>query len=267
MAFSSVESAIRHGDSITLEAIGNLLGSDVKSETNKLLAVFSNATQEHKLILEGIAEKQGYSDGLLYSLFQMAVANGVAPLIIFMGVGALTDFGPLIANPKVLLLGAAAQLGIFSTLLGVLLLNDVGWVPFSLADAAAIGIIGGADGPTAIYVAGRLAPDLLGAIAVAAYSYMALVPLIQPPIMRALTTQRERRIVMKQLRPVRKLEKMIFPLVLFVMTSLLLPAAAPLLGMFCLGNLMRESDRHSTERVNEYHHNFFGFGCRVKIGG
>ena len=179
-------------------------------------------------------------DGLLHLVYIVGIETGVFPLIIFMGVGAMTDFGPLLANPRTLLLGAAAQFGIFATLLGALGLSSLGWMDFSLRQAAAIGIIGGADGPTAIYVAGQLAPELLGAIAVAAYSYMALVPLIQPPIMRALTTDRERRIQMIQLREVSQLEKIVFPLLLLLLVALLLPAAAPLLGMFAFGNLMRE---------------------------
>ena len=180
------------------------------------------------------------SGGLLYYIYRAGIATGVFPLIIFMGVGALTDFGPLLANPRTLFLGAAAQFGIFSTVLGAAALGGTPLFDFSLQDAAAIGIIGGADGPTAIFVASRLSPDLLGAIAVAAYSYMALVPLIQPPIMRALTTEAERRIEMVQLRPVSQLEKILFPLALLLLVALLLPAAAPLLGMFCFGNLMRE---------------------------
>jgi oxaloacetate decarboxylase beta subunit len=165
----------------------------------------------------------------------------VFPLLIFMGVGAMTDFGPLLANPKTLLLGAAAQVGIFSTLLGALVVTDLGILNYSIQQAAANGIIGGADGPTAIYVAGILAPELLGAIAVAAYSYMALVPLIQPPIMRALTTQAEREITMVQLRDVSRAEKILFPMVLLILVALVVPSAAPLLGMFCFGNLMKES--------------------------
>jgi oxaloacetate decarboxylase beta subunit len=179
-------------------------------------------------------------DGLLYFLYSSGITNGVFPLLIFMGVGALTDFGPLLANPRTLFLGAAAQFGIFATLLGALGLTSLGWADFSLRDAAAIGIIGGADGPTAIYVAGQLAPDLLGAIAVAAYSYMALVPLIQPPIMKALTTEEERKIEMVQLREVSKTERILFPIVLLLLVALLLPSAAPLLGMLAFGNLMRE---------------------------
>ncbi len=172
--------------------------------------------------------------GLLYYLYQGVVLE-IYPPLIFLGVGAMTDFGPLIANPKSLLLGAAAQLGVFITLIGALLLG------FTPAEASAIGIIGGADGPTAIYLTGKLAPHLLGPIAVAAYSYMALVPVIQPPIMRALTTKKERMIVMDQLRPVSKREKIIFPIAVTVIVSLMLPAAAPLIGMLMLGNLFRES--------------------------
>jgi len=192
--------------------------------------------------------------GMLYYIYHIGIETGVFPLIIFMGVGALTDFGALIANPKTLFLGAAAQFGIFATLFGAILLNYVPGMEFSMTDAAAIAIIGGADGPTAIFLASKLAPQLLGAIAVAAYSYMALVPLIQPPIMRALTTPAERQIKMKQLRPVSKKEKIIFPLAVLLMTILFLPAATPLVGMFCLGNLMRESgvvDRLSSTAQNE----------------
>jgi len=179
-------------------------------------------------------------DGLLHLSYVVGIETGAFPLIIFMGVGALTDFGPLLANPKTLFLGAAAQFGIFATLLGALGLTELGVMDFSLREAAAIGIIGGADGPTAIYVAGKLAPQLLGAIAVAAYSYMALVPLIQPPIMKLLTTEAERKIEMVQLREVSKAERIIFPLLLLLLVALLLPSAAPLLGMLCFGNLMRE---------------------------
>jgi len=178
--------------------------------------------------------------GLLYLIYEAGLTTGVFPLLIFMGVGAMTDFGPLLANPRTLLLGAAAQFGIFAALLGALSLNYLG-LDFSLADAASIGIIGGADGPTSIYVTSRLSPDLLGAVAVAAYSYMALVPLIQPPVIRLLTTEKQRRIKMEQLRPVGRLEKILFPILLLVLVALLLPDAAPLLGMFCFGNLMKES--------------------------
>jgi oxaloacetate decarboxylase beta subunit len=179
-------------------------------------------------------------DGLLHLTYVIGIETGAFPLIIFMGVGALTDFGPLLANPRTLFLGAAAQFGIFATLLGALGLSSLGIMDFTLREAAAIGIIGGADGPTAIYVAGQLAPHMLGAIAVAAYSYMALVPLIQPPIMRALTTEAERKIKMEQLREVSRAERIIFPLLLLLLVALLLPSAAPLLGMLCFGNLMRE---------------------------
>jgi len=179
-------------------------------------------------------------DGLLHLIYVAGIETGVFPLIIFMGVGALTDFGPLLANPRTLFLGAAAQFGIFATLLGALGMTSLGWTDFTLREAAAIGIIGGADGPTTIYLAAKLAPHLLGACAVAAYSYMALVPLIQPPIMRALTTEAERKIEMVQLRPVSRREKIVFPMVLLLLVAFLLPAAAPLLGMFCFGNLMKE---------------------------
>ncbi|MBR9726539.1 sodium ion-translocating decarboxylase subunit beta [Shewanella intestini] len=192
--------------------------------------------------------------GLLYYVYYIGIETGIFPLLIFMGVGALTDFGALIANPRTLLLGASAQFGIFATLLGAIGLNLVPGFEFSMTDAAAIAIIGGADGPTAIFLASKLAPELLGAIAVAAYSYMALVPLIQPPIMRLFTTQAEREIKMEQLREVSKKEKIIFPLMVLGLTILFLPAATPLIGMFCLGNLMRESgvvDRLSSTAQNE----------------
>ena len=179
--------------------------------------------------------------GILHLFYMVGIESGAFPLIIFMGVGAMTDFGPLLANPKTLLLGAAAQFGIFATLLGAVGLSVLGVFDFSLKQAAAIGIIGGADGPTSIYVASILAPELLGAIAVASYSYMALVPLIQPPIMRAMTNANERKIKMVQLREVSKIEKIVFPIVLLLLVALLLPAAAPLLGMFAFGNLMKES--------------------------
>lgn len=179
-------------------------------------------------------------DGLLHLIYVVGIETGAFPLLIFMGVGAMTDFGPVLANPKTFLLGAAAQFGIFATLLGALVLNSLGWMEFSLSQAAAIGIIGGADGPTAIFVAGKLAPELLGAIAIAAYSYMALVPIIQPPIMKALTNEDERKIVMVQLRDVSQIERIVFPLLLLLLVAFLLPSAAPLLGMFCFGNLMRE---------------------------
>ena len=178
--------------------------------------------------------------GLLYYIYHAGIETGLFPLIIFMGVGAMTDFGPLLANPRTLLLGAAAQVGIFSTVLGAVALGHFGILDFSIRDAASIGIIGGADGPTAIFVTSKLAPELLGAVAVAAYSYMALVPIIQPPIMKAMTTQAEREIKMEQLRPVSKAEKIVFPLTLLVLVAMLLPDAAPLLGMFCFGNLMKE---------------------------
>ncbi|MDX2424866.1 MAG: sodium ion-translocating decarboxylase subunit beta [Cycloclasticus sp.] len=193
-------------------------------------------------------------DGMLGILYHMGVDTGLFPLLIFMGVGALTDFGALIAMPSLLVLGAAAQVGIFATLLGALAMNLIPGMEFSLADASAIAIIGGADGPTAIFLASKLAPDLLGAIAVAAYSYMALVPIIQPPIMRALTTESERKVEMKHLRHVSKKERIIFPLLILTVVILFLPASAPLIGMLAFGNLLRESgvvDRLSSTAQNE----------------
>ena len=225
-------------------------------------------------LAEPIYDSAGHMDspgGLLYYIYEAGIATGIFPLIIFMGVGAMTDFGPLLANPRTLFLGAAAQFGIFTTVIGALALTSIGLMDFSLADAAAIGIIGGADGPTAIFVASRLAPDLLGAIAVAAYSYMALVPMIQPPIMKALTTQKEREILMQQLRPVSQREKIVFPLSLLVLVALFLPTAAPLLGMFCFGNLMKESG--VVERLSDTAQNalinittiFLGLGVGSKL--
>lgn len=184
----------------------------------------------------------GEGAGILHLFYEVGLPTSVFPLLIFMGVGAMTDFGPMLANPKTLLLGAAAQFGIFATLLGALALAAVGMpgMEFTLREAASIAIIGGADGPTSIFVTAKLAPHLLGPIAVAAYSYMALVPLIQPPIMRALTTKEERAIVMTQLRHVGQAEKIVFPLMLALLVGLLLPDAAPLVGMFAFGNLLRE---------------------------
>ena len=193
-------------------------------------------------------------DGLLGILYHAGIETGLFPLLIFMGVGAMTDFGPLLARPSLMILGAAAQFGIFFTLFGAIAMNLIPGMEFTMADAAAIAIIGGADGPTAIYVASRLAPDLLGAIAVAAYSYMALVPIIQPPIMKLLTTEEERKTKMTQLRRVSKLEKILFPLILLLIAILLLPSATPLVGMLCFGNLLRECgvvERLSNTAQNE----------------
>ncbi|MDO5295859.1 MAG: sodium ion-translocating decarboxylase subunit beta [bacterium] len=189
--------------------------------------------------LAGIADPGGF----LYAVrdFGINPDSCLFPLLIFMGVGAMTDFGPLIANPRTALLGGAAQFGIFTSLIGAVLLNDyVPGIEFSLKDAASIGIIGGADGPTSIFLSSKLSPNLVGSIAVAAYSYMALVPIIQPPIMRWLTTKEERSIVMKQLRPVSKLEKVIFPLVVLLLCAIFLPSAAPLIGALMFGNLAKE---------------------------
>ena len=178
--------------------------------------------------------------GFIKILYDAGIETGLFPILIFMGVGSMTDFGPLIANPKTLLLGAAAQLGIFTALLGALLLSFIPGINFDLAVAGSIGIIGGADGPTAIYVTSRLAPAYLGSIAVAAYSYMALVPVIQPPIMKMLTTEKERKIRMSQLRPVSKTEKIIFPVMVTTICAILLPSAAPLIGALMFGNLAKQ---------------------------
>ena len=199
---------------------------------------------------EGVVnwEALGNLEGGLIDYLYLGVKLGIYPCLIFVGVGAMTDFGPLIANPKSLLLGAAAQLGIFITYIGAVLLGFTG------AEASSIGIIGGADGPTAIFTTSHLAPHLLGPIAVAAYSYMALVPVIQPPIMRALTTKEERKIRMKQLRPVTKTEKILFPIIVTIFVAFLVPSAAPLIGCLMLGNLMRETgvvDRLSNTVQNE----------------
>ncbi len=194
------------------------------------------------------------AEGLLGLIYEFGVETGVFPLLIFLGIGAMTDFGPLIANPLTALLGAAAQVGIFTTVIGALLLTRFAGFAFTLQDAGAIGIIGGADGPTAIFLASRLSPELLGAIAIAAYSYMALVPIVQPPIMRALTTQGERSIRMRQLRPVTRLERVLFPVVVLGLAVALLPEATPLVGMLMFGNLLKESgvvERLSQASQNE----------------
>ena len=203
----------------------------------------------------GVAEVLDGVKGFLLYIYDIGVAPpSIFPLIIFMGIGAMTDFGPMIANPKVALLGGAAQFGIFATVLGALALTDMGLVDFSLKQAASIGIIGGADGPTAIFLTGRLAPELMGAIVVAAYSYMALVPIIQPPIMRALTTVEERKIKMKQLREVSRKEKIIFVFLVALLCILFVPSAAPLMGMLMFGNLLKESkvvDRLAKTAAND----------------
>ena len=179
-------------------------------------------------------------NGMLHIIYDAGVGNEFFPMLVFMGIGAMTDFGPLIANPKTALLGGAAQLGVFFTMFGVALMNLIPGIDYTMLQACAISIIGGADGPTTIYVAGKLAPEMLAVVAVAAYSYMALVPLIQPPIMRALTTKKERCIKMKQLREVSRLERIMFPILLLVITILLLPPAAPLIGMIAFGNFIHE---------------------------
>jgi sodium ion-translocating decarboxylase beta subunit len=237
---------------LSMSPIEKLVYANNPSEINQIISEYfgsgvdlslllKNASYMDLKIINDAAQGMGYAPGILYIFYEVAIGSGIAPLLIFMGVGAMTDFGPLLANPKTLILGAAAQFGIFATVMGALLLDYYGLIDFTLKQAAATGIIGGADGPTAIYVSSILAPELLGPIAVAAYSYMALVPLIQPPIMRALTSESERTIQMVQLRNVSQKEKIIFPIMLFLLVGLLLPSAAPLLGMLCLGNLMKES--------------------------
>lgn len=192
--------------------------------------------------------------GMLRIIYDAGVGNEFFPMLIFMGIGAMTDFGPLIANPKMALLGGAAQLGVFFTLFGVALMNLIPGIDYNMLQASAIAIIGGADGPTSIYVSGKLAPEMMAVIAVAAYSYMALVPMIQPPIMKLLTTEKERKIKMNQLRYVSKTEKIVFPLLLLVLTILLLPSAAPLIGMLAFGNFVKQCgvvDRLSKTMENE----------------
>jgi sodium ion-translocating decarboxylase beta subunit len=238
LALSPIEKLIYFSNAQELSGALSLVAL---GDTDSLSSFLKTASHSQLWLLNEYAAELGYSAGILNTFYSVAIGSGVAPLVIFMGVGAMTDFGPMLANPKTLILGAAAQFGIFATVIGALLLNKLGIVTFTLKQAAATGIIGGADGPTAIYVSSILAPELLGAIAVAAYSYMALVPLIQPPIMRFLTTKTERRIKMVQLREVSQKEKIIFPIILVFLVGMMLPSAAPLIGMFCFGNLMRES--------------------------
>jgi len=238
LALSPIEKLIYFSNS---EELAGALSLVVLGDAESLSAFLKTASHSQLWLLNEYAAELGYKPGILNTFYSVAIGSGVAPLVIFMGVGAMTDFGPMLANPKTLILGAAAQFGIFATVIGALLLNELGIVSFTLKQAAATGIIGGADGPTAIYVSSILAPEPLGAIAVAAYSYMALVPLIQPPIMKLLTTKNERTIKMVQLREVSQKEKIIFPIILVFLVGMMLPSAAPLIGMFCFGNLMRES--------------------------
>ncbi|WP_152207099.1 sodium ion-translocating decarboxylase subunit beta [Marinobacter changyiensis] len=247
LALSAAENAIHFAKPEVLAALAGILevpfelGQAVTPEIKDVFKeAYKDAGASAISAVNLTAQNYGYGNGMLYNFYTVVIGSTVGPLIIFMGVGAMTDFGPLLANPKTMLLGAAAQFGIFGTVLGAALLDWLGILDFTILEAAAVGIIGGADGPTSIYVSSVLAPHLIGAIAVSAYAYMAMVPMIQPPIMRALTTQKERAIKMSQLRPVSKKEKIIFPLVVLIAVVLFLPDAAPLLGMFCFGNLMRE---------------------------
>ena len=246
-AENAVHFALKDGSTQILAALAAPLdiayqaGQAVTPELKEAFkAAFKEASYSEMAAANSIAQDLGYGNGMLYNFYSVIIGSTIGPLLIFMGVGAMTDFGPLLANPKTLLLGAAAQFGIFGTVIGAALLDWAGILDFTILEAAAIGIIGGADGPTSIYVSSVLAPHLLGAIAVSAYAYMALVPMIQPPIMKALTSHKERAIKMSQLRPVSKKEKIIFPLVVLIAVVLFLPDAAPLLGMFTFGNLMRE---------------------------
>jgi len=246
-AENAIHFALKGGASEVLAALAVPLdvayqaGQAITPELKEAFKVaVKEASYSEMAMANSIAQDLGYGNGMLYNFYSVIIGSTIGPLVIFMGVGAMTDFGPLLANPKTMLLGAAAQFGIFGTVLGAALLDWLGILDFTILEAAAIGIIGGADGPTSIYVSSVLAPHLLGAIAVSAYAYMAMVPMIQPPIMKALTSQKERAIKMSQLRPVSKKEKIVFPLVVLIAVVLFLPDAAPLLGMFCFGNLMRE---------------------------
>jgi sodium ion-translocating decarboxylase beta subunit len=246
-AENAIHFALNGGNAEILAALAAPLdvayqaGQAVTPELKEAFKVaVKEASYSEMAMANAIAQDLGYGNGRLYNFYSVVIGSTIGPLVIFMGVGAMTDFGPLLANPKTMLLGAAAQFGIFGTVLGAALLDWFGVLDFTILEAAAIGIIGGADGPTSIYVSSVLAPHLLGAIAVSAYAYMAMVPMIQPPIMKALTTQKERAIKMSQLRPVSKREKIVFPMVVLIAVVLFLPDAAPLLGMFCFGNLMRE---------------------------
>ena len=259
LSMSQIQQYAAYGMNVRLDTITNANGQevDVLYIENAVYKVASVDASGNITVVTPYWQhfEQG---GLLWYLYQ-GVKFGIYPPLIFLGIGAMTDFGPLLSNPKSFLLGAAAQLGIFITFFGARALNLLpmaeSWgINFTEAQAAAIAIIGGADGPTAIYLTSKLAPELLGAIAIAAYSYMALVPIIQPPIMRALTTKKERSVVMTELRTVSKTEKILFPIMVTVICVLLLPSAAPLIGMLMLGNLMRESgvvDRISKTAQNE----------------
>ncbi|WP_246069442.1 sodium ion-translocating decarboxylase subunit beta [Marinobacter piscensis] len=256
LALPAVENAIHVAKPEVLAALASALDVSYQAGqavTPEVVTAFKTSVKEASsaelAMANGLAQDFGYGNGMLYNFYSVVIGSTVGPLIIFMGVGAMTDFGPLLANPKTMLLGAAAQFGIFGTVLGAALLDWLGILDFTILEAAAVGIIGGADGPTSIYVSSVLAPHLLGAIAVSAYAYMAMVPMIQPPIMKALTSAEERKIKMSQLRPVSRKEKIIFPLVVLIAVVLFLPDAAPLLGMFCFGNLMRECG--VVERLND----------------
>ena len=239
LAMTALENLLHLGSPEQIAVIASQLG--VSPDLAAIKTAMTSAPISMINQLEALSVDMGYSAGILALFYKVAISYGIAPLVIFMGVGAMTDFGPLLANPKTLLLGAAAQFGIFATVLGALALNYFGIIEFTLPQAASIGIIGGADGPTAIFLSSKLAPNLMGAIAVSAYSYMALVPIIQPPFMRLLTTKKERLIRMKPPRAVSSTEKIIFPIVGLLLTCFLVPSGLPLLGMLFFGNLLKES--------------------------
>ncbi len=259
LSMNELQQYAAYGMNIRMDKITNANGQEVEVlYINDDVYKIDSISAEGQITLITPYWQHFEQGGLMWYLYQ-GVKFGIYPPLIFLGIGAMTDFGPLLSNPKSFLLGAAAQLGIFITFFGARALNLLpfaeSWgIAFTEAQAAAIAIIGGADGPTAIYLTSKLAPELLGAIAIAAYSYMALVPIIQPPIMRALTTKKERSVVMTELRTVSKTEKILFPIMVTIICVLLLPSAAPLIGMLMLGNLMRESgvvDRISKTAQNE----------------
>ena len=240
LPYSAFENALLSGDPAVLAAMRDILVIASEATIIDIKLTFEQSMAAQYLGVLQLAVDNGFNNGMLYHFYSVAIVTSEAPLVIFMGMGVMTDFGPLLANPKTLILGAPSQSGIFATVFGAVGMTSLGWMDFTIQDAAAIGFIGGADGAIAIYVASVVAPNLLGAMVVAAYSYMAPVPLIQPPIMCTLTSEPERKIEMVQLCAILKFKKICFLLVLVILVGLVLPDAAPLLSMFCFGNLMRE---------------------------
>ena len=273
LALSAVENALHAADPAVLRDFAAILHLDIFT-ADVIKETIKTANPKELVELHLLAEKYKYSDGMLYQFYNVAIASGIAPLLIFMGVGAMTDFGPLLANPKTLLLGAAAQFGIFTTVLGALGLSSLGVMNFSIAQAASIGIIGAIDGPTSIYVSGLLAPHMLGPITVAAYSYMSLVPIIMPPVIYMMTTKKERAIRMPySSRKISRRTRIMFPIIVTVLVGTLVPFATPLIGMLMLGNLMRESG--AVERLTKASSNeiantvtlFLGLAIGSTMGG